>query len=280
MKLDKEKEKSKERDFITLQAKITLSYSYCKGEQNLEQVPLLVKSNLNDERKNLYFTINDLTNEINLNLGNKMNLKDKAISYYDNVLNVYIYCGIFPIKNQIIIPINQIIRENLENKIEEELIEVLKKQKIDIKLKVRNIQSKLNLLKMELIEENQTNLDEHNQNQNISSEAKRSKERKIGYVIEKVFLWRKLYNGFTDDSGTFVKLTLEEAAERVGIAKKSLDDYLIQLRIGKSNGFNFNEHKNDKVGVLRSFVRRQKSIIDTKSQTQFNLGLNEDDENS
>lgn len=85
-------------------------------------------------------------------------------------------------------------------------------------------------MKMELTEENTDNIDESNQNMFINVKSKRSKERKIGYIIEKVYLWRKLYNGFEDEKGNLVKLTLEEAAEKVGISKKSLDDYLIQLR--------------------------------------------------
>ena len=53
-------------------------------------------------------------------------------------------------------------------------------------------------------------------------------------------------------------ITLEEAAKNIGISKKSLDDYFLQLRNGHLNGFNFNEHKNDKIGILRSF-NKQKS---------------------
>ena len=83
---------------------------------------------------------------------------------------------------------------------------------------------------MDILEEVTENVDENNQNVHINANSKRSKERKIGYIIEKVYLWRKLYNGFTDNNGNFIKLTLEEAAEKVGISKKSLDDYLIQLR--------------------------------------------------
>lgn len=83
---------------------------------------------------------------------------------------------------------------------------------------------------MELFEDANEMIDENNQNVFINANSKRSKERKIGYIIEKVYLWRKLYNGFTDENGKFIKLTLEEAAEKVGISKKSLDDYLIQLR--------------------------------------------------
>jgi hypothetical protein len=44
----------------------------------------------------------------------------------------------------------------------------------------------------------------------------------------------------------------------VKISKKSLDDYLFQVRFGHKYRFNFNEHYNDKVGVLRDFVRNKK----------------------
>jgi hypothetical protein len=54
------------------------------------------------------------------------------------------------------------------------------------------------------------------------------------------------------------KMSLEEAAQKVNISKKSLDDYLFQIRFGNKYHFNFNEHYNDKVGVLRDFVRSKK----------------------
>ena len=76
-------------------------------------------------------------------------------------------------------------------------------------------------------------------------------------------MWKTLYNGFDeeDENGNKkrIKFTLEQAADKVGISKKSLDDYLIQLRIGKMFGFNFTEHKNDKVGILRAFVKKHKA---------------------
>ena len=55
-----------------------------------------------------------------------------------------------------------------------------------------------------------------------------------------------------------MKYSLEEAAKVVGISKKSLDAYLFQIRFAHKYGFNFNEHYNDKVGVLRDFVRQNK----------------------
>jgi hypothetical protein len=42
----------------------------------------------------------------------------------------------------------------------------------------------------------------------------------------------------------------------VKISKKTLDDYLAQIKKGNKYKFNFNEHKNDKIGVLRDFIRK------------------------
>jgi hypothetical protein len=56
-----------------------------------------------------------------------------------------------------------------------------------------------------------------------------------------------------------VRYSLEDAAAKVGVSKKSLDDYLLQLRFGKKYGFDFQKNKNEKVGVLRSYVKSQKT---------------------
>ena len=50
----------------------------------------------------------------------------------------------------------------------------------------------------------------------------------------------------------------------VGISKKSLDDYLLQIKFASKHGFDFRKHKNDKIGVLRSFVRRKKKELKRK----------------
>ena len=66
--------------------------------------------------------------------------------------------------------------------------------------------------------------------------------------------WRNLYY-VTGES-------LEDAAKKVWISKKSLDDYFLQLKNGKANGFNFNEHKNDKIGILRNWNKHHKDLKD------------------
>ena len=59
-----------------------------------------------------------------------------------------------------------------------------------------------------------------------------------------------------DENHVLKRMSLEDAAEKVGVSKKSLDDYLSQLRQGRALGFNFNARKEEKVGVLRQFVKK------------------------
>lgn len=44
----------------------------------------------------------------------------------------------------------------------------------------------------------------------------------------------------------------------INIPKKTLDDYILQVRTAKKFGFNFNEHSDSKIGVLRNFVKNCK----------------------
>ena len=61
------------------------------------------------------------------------------------------------------------------------------------------------------------------------------------------------------------------------ISKKSLDDYLFQIRFGHRYGFNFNEHYNDKVGVLRDFVRQRKKVDKTEVKARKSKQLVDDE---
>lgn len=60
---------------------------------------------------------------------------------------------------------------------------------------------------------------------------KRIKERYIKDVIEKVNLWRHYHKGYFDpERNNVIQLSLEASAQKVGISKKTLDDYLFQIR--------------------------------------------------
>ena len=108
------------------------------------------------------------------------------------------------------------------------------------------------------------------------SKCRRTKERRIGHIIDKVIEWRRFYSGTMNEKSQQVKYSLEDAAKEVKISKKSLDDYLFQIRFGHRFGFNFNEHYNDKVGVLRDFVRQKKKNDKTEVKVRKNVAKNED----
>ena len=120
---------------------------------------------------------------------------------------------------------------------------------------------------------------------NKNQKDKRTKERKIEFIVEKVNAWRRLYNGFYNESGEYTRYSLDQAAKMVGISKKSLDDYLLQLRLGRKYGFNFNQNKTKKVGILRAFVKRhreanknQQNSLNNNSKSKNDLENERDNE--
>ena len=107
----------------------------------------------------------------------------------------------------------------------------------------------------------------------IRTTMPRIKERTIQDVIRSVSLWRLMYTGFTNKQGVFIKKSLEDAAKEIKISKKSLDDYLMQLRMAKKFGFDFDSHIHEKIGVVRSFVRKRKE--EEKLQKKGSAGGND-----
>jgi hypothetical protein len=87
----------------------------------------------------------------------------------------------------------------------------------------------------------------------------RAQERTISEVIFKVKEWRDLQSGEYKRNGRTVHLTSEAAAENVGVSKKSLDDYLSQLRKGRKHGFDFQGNGEKKMGTLREFNNDHKT---------------------
>ena len=111
-----------------------------------------------------------------------------------------------------------------------------------------------------LIKKTEKQLFERKHNFSKKTKDKRTKERRIGFIVEKVNAWRRLYNGFYNEKGEHTRYSLDQAAKMIDISKKSLDDYLLQLRLGRKYGFDFNSNKNNKVGVLRSFVKMHRAM--------------------
>ena len=211
----------------------------------------------------LHISLNDILD----GLSKQISLNNFAISYceYDNNTDIYVNIGKYPLEN------NYLIGYNIQSLTNPNII-------THIRIKLRQIIIKEYPLKQELIEEDIENIEDKNINSFINHKSKRAKERKIGYIIKKVFMWKTLYNGIysVDEKGNKIKIkyTLEQAANKAGISKKSLDDYLIQLRIGKFFNFNFTEHKNDKVGILRAFVKKHKQQYEKEKNNNKNESSN------
>lgn len=72
--------------------------------------------------------------------------------------------------------------------------------------------------------------------------------------------WRRLYHEGTINQGQIEKLTLEEAASKIGMSRKTLEDYFKQLRDGCRYKFDFAKHKSEKIGVLRNFVKKSSKL--------------------
>lgn len=85
------------------------------------------------------------------------------------------------------------------------------------------------------------------------------RERSIREVLYIVGTWRKLFNGVRDDQGRVIRYRYDDAAEKLGLPKKSCDDYLLQIRWAKHFNFDFVKHAKDPIGVLRQFVNQNKS---------------------
>ena len=152
------------------------------------------------------------------------------ISYYSYVNDLYVYCGNDPLQPGTVIPSREVIKENdrLQVIIHFEII-VYSIQKVT--LRIRQAASSFQMIG----ESSAYNADqikmENQDGAGGQTKQKRTKERKIGQILDKVYTWRKYYSGFTDpQTGQTLKMSLEDAAQKVGISKKSLDDYLLQIR--------------------------------------------------
>ena len=83
------------------------------------------------------------------------------------------------------------------------------------------------------------------------------KERELAVIIRKVKKWRDLYRGYQGKEGRRINYSLEDAARMVNLPKKTLDDYLQQLKLGKKYGFDFHANQHKRVGVLRDLIKEK-----------------------
>jgi len=86
----------------------------------------------------------------------------------------------------------------------------------------------------------------------VKEKKKRDRqERTIGEVVDIIVAWRRYHQGVQESDG-IMAYSLEDAAKKVGLKRKTLDDYLLQIRKGKKCGFRFDLRSNESFGVLRA----------------------------
>eukprot|EP00344_Euplotes_crassus_P004318 CAMPEP_0196999342 /NCGR_PEP_ID=MMETSP1380-20130617/4560_1 /TAXON_ID=5936 /ORGANISM="Euplotes crassus, Strain CT5" /LENGTH=182 /DNA_ID=CAMNT_0042416251 /DNA_START=132 /DNA_END=680 /DNA_ORIENTATION=- len=174
-------------------------------------------------------TLNQSYQKSNKNIPGHLNDENEyLVSYFSKSLNTFIYTGQYP---ELDVNSARVTHEDLD-------------PELWIKFRIKSIP---------LVDEEALNEKSRMERKDVH---RRTKERKIGDVVTKVIEWRKLYNSGEEFKGK--KYSLDTAAKAVGMSKKSLDDYLLQIRNARKFGFNFNEHKDDKIGILRAFNKKFK----------------------
>ena len=240
-----------------IKIKVVLNYAY---QKDYFEFLLSTKKTFNPNSKKYQFCLNDIIDSIYTYNNNRTIFLNEnyVISYYlrsdDDIENNNIISNENNIENSFInktyfcigsFPLYQ--DKNYYLDIPSDGILYLKFRKI--------ISKQLNLRFNLFEQENELETEEKKRKNavlNYNVNSKRANEKRIDYIIRKVFEWLEL-RYLTEN-----KISLIESAKIVGLSKKSLDEYYNQIRDGKKYGFDFNRFKSYKVNILRGFVKKMK----------------------
>lgn len=240
-------------NICTVSIRLHLSYAY---STQVDQYSLKTRI-INKDRISL--------NDILIGLSQFILLDSYSISYANNPNSeIYFHCGTYPLKQTV-------------------LCELTQSNELWVKLRQNTNESIMpgfsNLIEV-YGDENETEaIDSIDSNNSIETKcdfhcnSKRAKERNIRNIIKKLYLWKRIYHGLCDKNGRKVRLTWKEAAELTKISHKSLDDYYNQIKYAKYLGFDFSKHKNEKIGVLRGFVKAHLKQLDPVMRQKLKCGL-------
>ena len=207
---------------------------YTEKETLTIDLPITKKINeefnsVEDEGDNdFYFTIGELVD----------NLKKKG---YPLISTSELYIFIDPINEY----------THVTNKNNFITLSMLEKNKIKLKIK-NNLANSLLENSFLLMKKFFKNILKEKKLKSISS-----RKRKLKNIIKLVYKSRKLFNGFVNEEGIFVKYSLEKAASIVGIPVKTLQDYLRLIRFAREAHFDFNKNKDKTISFLRKYLKRR-----------------------
>ena len=204
-----------------------------------------------------------ILNKTNENKNISLNKKEEKENFQFRIFDIeqnsnYVFYGNAPIDKNIILDSSLINLSCLKIKIINFFDDKQLNNKKSKKKKFENLNNELSTNYTNNSSNNYYNFnkcDDDISENSIKLGTKKTRERRINYVIEKVNAWRKLYTGFINEKNEYEKYGCNEAAKKIGVSKKSLDVYLLQLRLGKKYGFDFQEYQEHKIGVLRQFIQ-------------------------
>jgi hypothetical protein len=176
------------------------------------------------------------------------------ISYYCPILDIYINCGKDPLPRKIIMRAHSIASET-------------GRKMITLKIKLpdfaQNQEEKLEIASNDDLEDFQNETATQNSDScdlTRLGRRKKHRERKIGEVIDLIYQWRTIHLQEVENRAKMgTQFSLENAAMKLGVSKKSLDDYLLMIKHAKSYCFDFQKHHQENFGYLRSFVKMHKT---------------------
>ncbi|KRX02247.1 Glycoside hydrolase, superfamily [Pseudocohnilembus persalinus] len=151
------------------------------------------------------------------------------IYYYSPDAEMYVYCGLDPLPEDIVLDkfeywshkqVRIKSRDNplsyIHQTMSEDANDLINRNKDQQPIKEQN--------------------NANNGNQNTSNKSRRNNEKKIGFIIEKVVEWRRLYNGIKQPDGDTKKLSLDEAAKEVDMKQVLIAILIINLAFTLDNG--------------------------------------------
>jgi len=179
--------------------------------------------------------------------------------YFSHASDMYVYCGTEPLPINMVIPGDDAISSEGKRIV---YLKIRSTKDNESQLPELDLSDKFeahSAMEYKFIESPELS-DRDEDGTEDKKKRYRHKEREIGEVLDLVLKWRMLYAGVKDKiTGQIIKLTLEESAKKLKVAKKSLDDYLLQIRQAKQYGFDFQAHHGEKVGVMRAYVKKCKT---------------------
>lgn len=244
---------------------VRLNYSY---QSQYYLFKISVRTRFNDKGKE-EFLLNDIISGIETYKPcDDFFLEENkvAVSISTEVNDIYMYLGIYPFP-----------------KGKYYFMDVPKNHTISLKFRQilpANFSIVYDLYEME--KEREPSKEDDDTTENVPTDvgnSKRAREKKIGFVVKKVFEWKKLRE-MTQNS-----MSLVDAAYGVGLSKKTLDEYLNQIKAGYENNFDFNKHYNGKINILRTFNKKMSgefgddndelSLEENAENNEFDLTMKE-----